>query len=193
MQVVLDPSPESKARFFEAQARRALTPEEQVRALSLLDMQRQCLLMYTSCGWFFNDLSGIETVQILKYAARAMDNAADLGLRSARTGFLYLLSQAECNVREHGNGENLFHKMVEPSRVSLERLAAHFAIMALAEVPTQGRLGGWTWAVDRFERMRRGGQTFASGRVQLESPSRAGATTAASWPCTSAAWISCAR
>src|SRR5665213_1202964 len=66
IQVVLDPTAQAKARFFELQALRPLTSEESERVLCLLDMQRQCMLMYTSCGWFFNDVSGIETVQILK-------------------------------------------------------------------------------------------------------------------------------
>jgi alpha-amylase/alpha-mannosidase (GH57 family) len=167
--VVLDPTPDVKRAFFGKHARRALSPEEEVRALSLLDMQRQCLLMYTSCGWFFNDLSGIETIQILKYAARALDYAAELRLRSTRSGFLYLLKQARSNVHGMGDGEALFHRFVEPSRVTFERLAAHFAINALVEGPARGRLGGWNCEVDHFERRARGGMSFASGRVRLEA------------------------
>jgi len=167
--VVLDPSPAVKQRFFEAHALRALTLPEQERALGLLDMQRQCLLMYTSCGWFFNDLSGIETVQILKYAARALDYAAELGLRSVRNGFLSLLRDARSNIAEIGTGENIFRRQVEPCRVHVERLAAHCAIMAIAEGPSEGRLGGWAWTVDRFERMRRGPMSYASARVRLEA------------------------
>jgi hypothetical protein len=169
IQVVLDPSPQAKARFFEAHALRLLSPEEQERVLCLMDMQRQCMLMYTSCGWFFNELSGIETVQILKYAARALDYAAELGLRNVRADFMALLREARSNVAEQGDGEAIFHRQVEPYRVGLERLAAHCAIMALAEGPSQGRLGGWTWAVEQFKRKVRGGTSFASARVRLEA------------------------
>src|SRR5690606_7439725 len=71
--------------------RRPLTAQEQVQALTLLEMQRQAMLMYTSCGWFFNDLSGIETVQILKYAARMMDHMAELGQTPPLDRFLAIL------------------------------------------------------------------------------------------------------
>ena len=55
------------------------------------------LLMYTSCGWFFNDISGIETIQVLKYAARAIDLMEQLNLPSAREVFLEILSAAKSN------------------------------------------------------------------------------------------------
>jgi alpha-amylase/alpha-mannosidase (GH57 family) len=166
--VVLDPEG-AKPRFFEAHAKRALTPAEQVRALSLLDLQRQCLLMYTSCGWFFNDLSGIETLQVLKYACRALDYAQELGLPDLRLPFLKELSQAHSNVPEHGDGARIFSHLVEPNRVGVERLAAHFAITALADGAGRGRLGGWSWTVDDFEQMRLGGMRLASGHLTLMS------------------------
>ena len=56
-----------------------LGQDEIVTVLELMEMQRQAMLMYTSCGWFFNDLAGLETVQILRYAARAMDLYRELG------------------------------------------------------------------------------------------------------------------
>ncbi|HTB21937.1 MAG TPA: DUF3536 domain-containing protein [bacterium] len=166
--LVLDPSAAAKTRFFEAHASRHLDPQEQERVLCLLDMQRQCMLMYTSCGWFFNDISGIETVQILKYAARALDYAAELGLRNVRASFLSHLKAAHSNVAGQGDGEAIFRHQVEPGRVGLERLAAHCAIMALAEGPSQGRLGGWTWDVSNFQRRVRGERSFASARVRLD-------------------------
>ncbi len=166
--VLLDPE-NAKPRFFEAHARRDLSAPEQVRALSLLDMQRQCLLMYTSCGWFFNDLSGIETVQILKYACRALDYAAELGLRNLREPFLKKLAEARSNLAEHGDGAAIFHKLVEPNRVSVERLSAHFGITALADGEGSGRLGGWSWLVNDFERLRLGAMSLASGHLLLHS------------------------
>ncbi|MGH7441724.1 MAG: DUF3536 domain-containing protein, partial [bacterium] len=172
VQVLLDPNPESKDRFFEAQALRPLSQQERQRALCLLDMQRQCLLMYTSCGWFFNDLAGIETVQILKYAARAMDDALELGLGDLREDFLALLRQAFSNGPEHADGKDLFHTQVEPCRVGPERLAAHCAIMALAALEgdaSTGRVGGWNWVMERLERSARGGMSYASARVRLEA------------------------
>jgi alpha-amylase/alpha-mannosidase (GH57 family) len=167
--VVLDPSPGTKARFFETQAQRSLGPEDQLRALSLLDLQRQCMLMYTSCGWFFNDLAGIETVQILKYACRALDYASELGLLAPRQAFLAKLAQAHSNVPSHGDGAKIFHREVEPLRVSVERLAAHLGLTSLVDGDGRGSLGGWSYEVSRFERLRLGTLSLASGHVELQA------------------------
>jgi len=77
-----------------------LSADEQWRALAYLEQQRWLLLMYTSCGWFFNDISGIETLQILKYAGRAIDLMKHLGLPSARDQFLEILAEARSNRSE---------------------------------------------------------------------------------------------
>jgi hypothetical protein len=73
------------------------------------------LLMYTSCGWFFNDISGIETIQILKYAARAIDLMDQLELPSARERFLEILAEAKSNRPEMGSGADVYRRIVEPS------------------------------------------------------------------------------
>ena len=88
--------------------------EEGSRALTYLELQRMLLLMYTSCGWFFNDISGIETIQILKYAARAIDLMEQLGLPSVRAQFLEILGDAKSNRPELGTGAAIFRRFVEP-------------------------------------------------------------------------------
>jgi alpha-amylase/alpha-mannosidase (GH57 family) len=167
--VVLDPSPTVKQLFLAQHASRALSEAEQVRAFSLLDMQRQCLLMYTSCGWFFNELSGIETVQILRYAARALDYAVELGLRSPREAFLAKLKQAKSNLAEHGDGLAIFQRLVEPARVSVERLCAHLGLTALAEGALEGTVGGWDCGLEAFKRLRLGSLALASGHLTVRS------------------------
>ncbi len=82
IQVVLDRGPESVDRFFAAHQAHTLSEAERVRALELMEMQRHAQLMYTSCGWFFDDISGIETVQVIAYAARVLQ-LARAGLRRA--------------------------------------------------------------------------------------------------------------
>ncbi len=74
--VILDRSPENIASFFARHAPRDLNEDEQHAALRLLEMQRHAMLMFTSCGWFFDEISGIETVQVIQYAARAIQLAA---------------------------------------------------------------------------------------------------------------------
>ena len=74
----------------------------------LLEMQRSALLMFTSCGWFFSDLAGIETIQVLRYAARVIDLQNQLGLDPPRKEFLAVLAEAKSNRLEKGNGSDLF-------------------------------------------------------------------------------------
>jgi hypothetical protein len=108
----------SREEFLHRHAPRDLTSEDQQRALLFLELQRNALLMYTSCGWFFSDLAGIEPVLILKYAARTIDLMAQLGLPSPRQEFLEILSQAKSNRAELGNGADIYRRLVEPSNPS---------------------------------------------------------------------------
>jgi alpha-amylase/alpha-mannosidase (GH57 family) len=112
--LILDPL-RSREHFLFDHAGRWLPAEESWRALTHLELQRMLLLMYTSCGWFFNDISGIETIQILKYAARAIDLMQQLGLPSVRDRFLAILGEAKSNRPELGTGADIFRRFVEPS------------------------------------------------------------------------------
>jgi alpha-amylase/alpha-mannosidase (GH57 family) len=111
----------SREEFLHRQAPRDLTREERQRALLFLEVQRNALLMYTSCGWFFSDISGIEPVQILKYAARAIDLMDQLGLPTPRRRFLQTLSHAKSNRPEFGNGAAIYRRLVEPCNPSFKR------------------------------------------------------------------------
>jgi alpha-amylase/alpha-mannosidase (GH57 family) len=111
--LILDPN-QVREQFLYNQAGRWLSMDELWRALAYLELQRMLLLMYTSCGWFFNDISGIETIQILKYAGRAIDLMSQLGLPSARERFLEILSEAKSNRPEMGDGADIYRQFVEP-------------------------------------------------------------------------------
>jgi alpha-amylase/alpha-mannosidase (GH57 family) len=78
------------------------------RLMNLLEMQRSALLMFTSCGWFFSDLAGIETIQVMRYAARVIDLQKQLGFEPPQKMFLELLAEAESNEPEKGNGADIF-------------------------------------------------------------------------------------
>ncbi|HEV2904563.1 MAG TPA: DUF3536 domain-containing protein, partial [Pyrinomonadaceae bacterium] len=106
---------QSREQFLFEHAGRWLSADEGARALTYLELQRMLLLMYTSCGWFFNDICGIETIQILRYAARAMDLMKQLNLPSARERFLEILSEAKSNRREFGTGADIFRRFAEPA------------------------------------------------------------------------------
>ena len=102
IQVILDRSPEILDHFFQNQAlNKPLGREEKVQTIKLLEMQRFGLLMFTSCGWFFDEISGLETIQILKYACRAIQIARDFG-RDLEPLLLSHLSRAPATWRNTG-------------------------------------------------------------------------------------------
>jgi len=74
--------------------------------------------MYTSCGWFFNDISGVETLQILAYAARAIDLMEQLQLPSIKDRFLKILAEAKSNRSELGSGADIYKRVIEPLKPS---------------------------------------------------------------------------
>jgi alpha-amylase/alpha-mannosidase (GH57 family) len=132
--VVLDRSKEQADSFFATHARDVLTEEERIGAFELMEMQRHAQLMYTSCGWFFDDISGIETVQIIAYAARVLQlaklifgaEAADLEPK-----FLARIEQAQSNIAGAGNGALIYKSCVASMELGLEQVAAHYAISSI--------------------------------------------------------------
>jgi alpha-amylase/alpha-mannosidase (GH57 family) len=132
--VILDRSKEVVDRFFADHQNHTLTPEERVRALQLMEMQRHAQLMYTSCGWFFDDISGIETVQVIAYAARALQLAEQLfgeQAASLEPGFLARLAQAKSNAPAAGDGARIYKEKIVPMQLGLEQVAAHYAISSV--------------------------------------------------------------
>ncbi len=113
IQLILDPFA-SRELFLHEHGAKELTREQSRTALTFLEMQHNALLMYTSCGWFFNDLAGLEPVQILKYAARVIELMASLRLASPRAQFLDILAQAKSNRSKLGNGADIYRRLVEP-------------------------------------------------------------------------------
>jgi alpha-amylase/alpha-mannosidase (GH57 family) len=106
---------------------------DRVVARTLLEAQRHALLMYTSCGWFFNDLAGIETLQVLRYAARAIDLLDEVGEPVDIDRFLDVLGRARSNVEAEGDGRAIWQRHIEPSRVDADRVVAHLALISLLE------------------------------------------------------------
>jgi hypothetical protein len=131
--VILDRSTENTARFFACHARRELGESEKAAGIRLLEMQRHALLMFTSCGWFFDEISGLETVQVIQYAARALQWAGELGADSLEPGFLDILEQAKSNIPQNQNGRVVYEKFVKPAVMTREKVAAHYAISSLFE------------------------------------------------------------
>ena len=143
-------------------------PGDAVEALTLLEAQRHALLMYTSCGWFFNDLAGIETVQVLRYAARVMDLLAELGEAPPTAEFLDVLARAESNEPDEGDGRAIWSRHIEPSRVDAERVVAHVALVDLLErrdLPPV--VGGYELVEHEHRHRERANLAGSAGRVVL--------------------------
>ncbi len=129
--VILDRSHASIHAYLARHSMRILTAEERVRALDLMELERNAMLMYTSCGWFFDDISGIETVQIITYAARVLELAATLfpetrGVLEKR--FTDRLAEAKSNDPQWHDGRYIYDEAIRPMVVDLEQVVAHYAI-----------------------------------------------------------------
>ena len=162
--VILDRSRESRDGFLAAQATHALTPAERVRAFMLMELERHAMLMYTSCGWFFDDISGIETVQIVAYASRVLQLAAELfGGRatSLEDEFVRRLAAAKSNIPEQQDGAAIYNRYVRRMQVGLEQVAAHYAISSIfTSYPDEADLFCYTVRRQSYE-------AVSSGRVRL--------------------------
>jgi alpha-amylase/alpha-mannosidase (GH57 family) len=168
--VVGDRSDAALDAFFANYQSHDLTPAERVEALKLLEMQRHALLMYTSCGWFFEEVSRPEGTQVLRYAARALELAEEIAAVRLEPDFLRRLATIPSNVEIFENGAELYRQLVAPARITLEQVAAHYAISSLFHsYPQEQRL--YCYAAQRldYQLRRMGSLTLAVGQVQLTS------------------------
>ncbi len=168
--VILDRTEDNIKKFLDKVLIKNLNDEQQVNALKLLEMQRQAMLMYTSCGWFFSELSGIETVQIMKYAARAMQIAADFHEEDFEFGFLNILSQAKSNIPQNGNGKDIYEKFVKPSVVTLKQIASLWAIKSLYE-EFEDQTEIYCYSIKRlaYKKISKGLTNLVFGRLEVKS------------------------
>jgi alpha-amylase/alpha-mannosidase (GH57 family) len=150
IQVVLDRSPETRRRFGEAHFSRRLQPQEEVTVWKLMELQRHAMLMYTSCGWFFDDLSGIETVQVIQYAGRVVQLAEQLFGEAIEEQLIEKLALAKSNLPEYKDGGSIYRKYVKPAMVDLEKVGAHYSISSLF-APYGERTDIFSYSVKRLD------------------------------------------
>jgi alpha-amylase/alpha-mannosidase (GH57 family) len=131
--IVLDRSEDNLIKFFDNQAQGILNKEEKIYALKLLEMQRHTMLMYTSCGWFFDELSGLETVQVIQYAGRALQLSEELFRNGLEGDFLKKIADAISNIPEYINGSHIYEKWVKPAMIDLKKVGIHYAVSSLFE------------------------------------------------------------
>lgn len=171
--VVLDRSRASRDAFLAAHARRPLTAQERVRAFRLMELERHGMLMYTSCGWFFDDISGIETVQVVAYASRVLQLAGELfGEQTAglEEEFVRRLGEAKSNVPEQVDGASIYDRLIRTMQVGLEHVAAHYAISSVfTSYPDETNVFCYSVRRLAYDSVSSGRVRMVAGQAQISS------------------------
>jgi alpha-amylase/alpha-mannosidase (GH57 family) len=157
--------------FFAKHGAPQLKEEDRVAALMLMEMERHTLLMYTSCGWFFADISGLESLQVIKYAARALQLGQHFTSEPLEAPFLKILERAVSNIPKEGNGLTIYNKRVKPAVVDYPKVANQWVISWLKDRERQCPHHIYHYraeAMDLEERTQ-GSLLFAAGRLHLTS------------------------
>ena len=168
--VLLDRSAERLDVFFATHGRGQLDAAARIEAGRLLELERNRLLMYTSCGWFFDEISAIEPAQILRYAAMALQYMNDLGGGRLEDEFTRRLAAAPSNIPEMRDGAEVYRRLIRPTAVNLGRVVTHYAITgSLEEHPADTRI--YAYRVERLDEAREtaDGTTLAVGHVRVSS------------------------
>jgi alpha-amylase/alpha-mannosidase (GH57 family) len=169
IQVIQERSQENLESFFlEHGHKKSLTREERIQTLKLMEMQRFGLLMFTSCGWFFDEISGLETTQILKYACRAIQLAKDFG-SALEEPFLLFLKNAPSNKKEFGDGAKIWEQKVRPFISDLSRVMAHNAIGTIYEKKPKSQIYCFRLSHQDQAVLPQNGSHLVLGRLRMSS------------------------
>lgn len=168
--VILDRNEMNVKKFQQENFKPDLTDDDKVHAMELLEIQRQAMLMYTSCGWFFSEISGIETVQIMKYAARAMQLASRFTSKNLEEKFLEILSQAKSNIPEFGTGKAIFERFVKPSIITVKQIATLWALSSLyQDFEDEENVYCYTITRKAYKKVQKNSSTFIVGHIEIQS------------------------
>jgi alpha-amylase/alpha-mannosidase (GH57 family) len=169
LEVVLDRSPQSVRQFLRRHGHPDLDDSQIRDALRLLEMQRNGMYMYTSCGWFFDEISGLETTQCLHYAARAIYLAGHFQ-RDCEKRFAQALKAAPSNLPQFKTGRGVWEQLIRPAMVDLDRVLSHYAISLIFPSQEPGAQG-YSFDLEVLDRdvRSRGSSHVALGRLRVRS------------------------
>ena len=168
--VILNRSEDNVNQFLREQTGRRLTHEEKVKALTLLEMERDSLLMFTSCGWFFDEISRIEPVQIMRYAACAIGMAKRIFDEDLESEFLKILAQAPSNVPELQDGAKIYELRAKQGIADLKQMAAYYGITSLLDDYKESFSEGcWDMEGNALRLDINEKQAFSAGKVHVKS------------------------
>jgi len=168
--LILNRSPDGIKSFFERYGARDLDERGRIKGLKLLEMQKHALQMFASCGWFFADLAGIETIYILQHAGRAIQLAEGLAGQGIEEKFLGHLSEAESNLPEMGKGDQIYKRLVKPRWVTADGVVNHYAVTSLFSGGERER-SIFSYRVEKiqYERTEKEENVLAIGQVKVTS------------------------
>jgi len=170
IKVILDHTEKNVEGFLRKYTQKDLSLQDKVRILRLLEMQRHAMLMYTSCGWFFDEVSGIETTQIIQYASRVIQLVEETVGMDVEGEFIKALSKAPSNIQEMKDAATVYAQYVKPSKIDLLRVGAHYAISSLFEkYPQDVSIYCYTARNEILEYQEAGKQKIVFGRANIRS------------------------
>lgn len=168
--VILERDNFSIQQFIDQEVGAKIPASKRVHITRMLEMQRHAMLMFTSCGWFFDEISGIETIQILQYANRAIQLAESETGEVFCSDFEETLIDAPSNLPNYQNGLNVYNQLVKPSRLTLTTVGMHYAVASvLAEDARELYVLNYDCTSQHFERYSAGPYVLAGGITHVRS------------------------
>lgn len=165
--VILRRNDETIRKFMRDHCSQTVEPPQVLR---IMEVQRNAMLMYTSCGWFFDEVSGIETIQIMQYACRAMQLVSQISEVNLELEFRKRLEHIPSNVPTLANASNVYTKFVLPSKINLQRVGMHYAVASIFEEDMESfPIFNYTTANDIFVRKEAGEQRLVLGVTKVRS------------------------
>lgn len=165
--VVLKRNDDNVKRFLKDHALSDAHPNQILR---IMEMQRHAMLMYTSCGWFFDEISGIETIQVMQYACRVIQLANQICTEDLELEFIRRLSEAPSNASAYQTGDEVYKKLVLPSRTNLQRVGMHYAVSSIFEdEPEALTIFNYSTSNEAFVKKEAGEQKLVLGITKVKS------------------------
>jgi alpha-amylase/alpha-mannosidase (GH57 family) len=164
--LILDRSGKTLEAFFASHHLLGIPEDERVAILTLLEIQRNAMLMYTSDGWFFEDIAGIESVQVMRYAGRAMQLYEELSGLDLQGDFQAILKKAQGNTEIYPDGSVVYTKKVKPVIFDTLRMGAHYTLFSLfgGSFPENLEFTGET-----AEQSKAGAEKITAGTLRIRS------------------------
>jgi hypothetical protein len=108
---------------------------------------------------------------VMQYAARAMQLCQEVQDWDLVPEYKGMLANAPTNIRLLANGAEVYQAFVEPTRIDLNRVGAHFALSSVFEEFAEGTTDIYCFSalMDDYDRQEAGMQVLTTGRATIRS------------------------